>query len=124
MNTGDWNKADYQTGYFNTITPDDLLVFNQLCNRAAWNAIKKPEFIFNVIPNIWINESEMTDKEKIDNPKFYVAEGYLKSISMTEAWKKAWDNASIEDKKLLRELPNFNREIFLEISGIDVEKGL
>jgi len=63
----------------------------------------------------------MTDQEKIDNPKFYVAEGYLKSIPMADAWAIAWETASDDDKKLLKSLPNFDAGIFKEISGIDVD---
>ena len=62
----------------------------------------------------------MTDDEKKENPKFYVAKGYLKEISLKESWKIEWEKASEEDKELLKNLPNFNAEVFEEISGICV----
>lgn len=121
MNSGDWNSGSYQTGYFNTSTPQEVLVFNKPCNRDKWLESKKPNFIFFEL-TFWVSESEMTDQEKIDNPKFYVAEGYLKTITMQEAWAKAWAGASKTDKELLLLLPNFDAKIFKDISGIDVNQ--
>ena len=60
----------------------------------------------------------MTDKEKIDNPKFYVTQGYLKTFTYQEAWKNAYVEANAEDIELLKNLPNFDSEVFEEITGI------
>jgi hypothetical protein len=118
-NSGDCNSGGWNSGCFNTITPQEILIFNKPCKREIWENCQKPDFIyFNL--TIWINEFEMSDQEKIDNPKFYVASGYLKTYGYKEAWKKSWDNASLEDRKLILTLPNFDPEVFKEISGIDV----
>ena len=62
----------------------------------------------------------MTDEEKKENSHFQVTEGYLKTIPMEQAWKEAWDRASEEDRELLYKLPNFDADVFKEITGIDV----
>ena len=41
-----------------------------------------------------------------------------KNETYKEAFQKSWDRASTEDKKLLEKLPNFDWDIFTEISGI------
>ena len=64
----------------------------------------------------------MTDKEKVDSPEFHVRGGYLKTIEYKDAWKKAWDEANKEDKELLFKLPNFDADVFEEITGINVKK--
>ncbi len=64
----------------------------------------------------------MTDQEKIDNPKFHTAGGYLKKIPYKEAFINSWEKADKEDKKLVLQLPGFDKEMFYEISGIDIDK--
>ena len=118
-NAGNWNKCNYSTGMFNTITPDDILIFNKPCSREVWNNAAKPDFLYFDI-NVWVSESNMTEQEKVDNKYHYVAEGYLKSITPEEAWKIAWENKEDGELELLLALPNFDAEVFKEISGIDV----
>ena len=60
----------------------------------------------------------MTDQEKKDHPDAYVCDGYLKTISYKTAWRKSWDKADNADRNRLFELPNFDPDIFEEISGI------
>jgi len=121
QNSGGWNSGDLNTGYFNTITPEEILIFNKSCKKKLWENSEKPGFIFFCLTQ-WINEEEMTDMEKIDNPSFFVSGGYLKKIDYKKAWKNSWDKASTKDKELLLKLPNFDAEVFNEISGIDVNK--
>ena len=63
----------------------------------------------------------MSEKERKDNSTYATTGGYLKVLTYKEAWKKAWDGAAEEDKDLLYALPNFDKEVFKEISGIDVD---
>ena len=51
--------------------------------------------------------SESVDQEKIDNPTFHTIGGYLKSYEYKEAFLKSWNEATIEDRKLVEDLPNF-----------------
>ena len=62
----------------------------------------------------------MTDKEKKENPNFKTRNGYLRTIDYKEAWEIAYDNASDKEIELLKKLPNFDAEVFKEITGIDV----
>ena len=66
----------------------------------------------------------MTDKEKEDHPEHECLQGYLRKMSYKEAFKYSWDSADKDDRKLILGLPNFDNEIFKEISGIDVLKEL
>ena len=68
--------------------------------------------------NVWVCESEMTDEEKKANPKFYVAEGYLKSNTYEFACGEWWKSLNDAEKKIITSLPRFNKRIFKEITGI------
>ena len=47
--------------------------------------------------------------------------GFLKTLEYKEAFRLAWNKADKEEHKKLLKLPNWNNEIFKEISGIDAE---
>jgi len=64
----------------------------------------------------------MTEKEKEDNPTYQTTGGYLKSYTDKEAWQKSYNETTEEDRKKIFNLPNFDADVFLEISGIDVRK--
>ncbi|MEE9352561.1 MAG: pentapeptide repeat-containing protein [Thiotrichaceae bacterium] len=120
-NTGYWNNCNYETGFFNTIQSDTVRIFNKEYSREEWNNLDKPDFIYFDITE-WIHSEDMTDKEKEDNPTHETTCGYLRKYEYKEAFKKSWDEADKEDRKKVFNLPNFDAEIFLEISGIDVSK--
>jgi hypothetical protein len=120
-NTGNWNTTDRETGFFNTTQSDKVRVFNKDCDREVWENANKPDLLWFPV-NEWISESSMTDQEKIDNETFHTTGGYLRSYEYQEAYQKSWHEASEEDRKLVEQLPNFDADVFLEISGIDVRK--
>ena len=119
-NAGDWNAGDRNTGYFNTTTPDTISVFNKECKVEDWENTTKPDFIYfnNLTKFIW--SSDMTDEEKEKHPEHVCLGGYLRKMTYKEAFKKSWDDADEEDRKFVLGLPNFDNEVFKEISGIDV----
>ncbi|OED34269.1 hypothetical protein AB832_07890 [Flavobacteriaceae bacterium (ex Bugula neritina AB1)] len=120
-NTGGWNTVDRENGFFNTIEVQKIRVFNKECSLETWNSCKKPSFLFFKLTE-WISSNKMTDAEKDANPTHKITGGYLKEYEYKEAFKRSYSGASEEDKKLLLELPNFDADVFLEISGIDVRK--
>jgi len=66
----------------------------------------------------------MTQEEKTNNPNSITTWWYLKPISYKEAWKNAWNWAELSEKKKVLDLPNFDNDIFLDITGINVKKEL
>lgn len=47
---------------------------------------------------------------------------YLKKEDLSEERTKWWEELTEDDKKAITSLPNFDPEIFEEITGIDVGK--
>lgn len=69
---------------------------------------------------MWIDSAMMNDKEKEQYPKHETTGGYLRTITMKEAWANLWHNLSEEKKKVFTSLENFSAEIFEDITGIKV----
>lgn len=124
-NTGHWNTGDWNTGYFNTVTPDYILIFNKECKREDWENAIKPSFLYFDLTK-WVSGDKMTNKEKEEHKEWETTGGYLKQMEYKEAFQKSFSNLSEEERRIqieqLKALPNFDRKIFYEISGIDIEE--
>ncbi len=118
-NSGHWNSVNFETGMFNSIESDFIRVFNRKCLRQIWENCKKPNFIYFNLTE-WISFDQMNDEEKINYPKAYICDGYLKIYTYKEAWTQSFKTASKEDIELLKLLPNFDAKVFEEISGIKI----
>ena len=69
----------------------------------------------------WIIESNMSAEEKEANPSYKTTGGYLKKRTYHEAWRIMWDSWTKEQQDSIKKLPNFDKDIFKEITGIEVE---
>ena len=129
-NVGDWNVGSSNVGYFNTITPKNIFIFNKECLKEVWENSNKPSWIyFNLLTDEleWVNIVDMTEQQKIDNPKYHITEGFLllkkseycKDEVYKKSAQKSWDETNHEDRMLTYKLPNFNADIAQEIFGID-----
>lgn len=72
------------------------------------------------ILNEWIYEEDMTDSEKEEHPEYKTIGGYLKSYNYKEVWINAWNKMSIEERGIVKEMPNFDKDIFYEITGVKI----
>ncbi len=72
----------------------------------------------NVDTKMWIYPNSMTAEEKQKNPSYITCDGYLKDIPFKEAFKNMWGNLSESNKEEFKKLPNWNSEIFEEITGV------
>ena len=68
----------------------------------------------------WIWSDDMTDEEKEKHPEYKTIDGYLKQNDNSKCIQSWWDNLSDHEKNVIKSLPNFDAEIFKEITGIDV----
>ena len=72
---------------------------------------------------VWVSHDTATEEEKKKyKNEIEICGGFLKTIDYKDAWRLAWHKASIEERKKLFELPNWDNEVFKEITGIDDEK--
>lgn len=65
---------------------------------------------------------DMTDEEKSAHPEAETTGGYLKKLDKSECGIKWWRDLSKEEKAVIIAIPNFDKEIFKEITGIDIDE--
>jgi len=118
--TGNWSISNYSAGHFSTIDYTGFGAFNKHCSIEEWNNAKKPKFIYFNLTE-WVPEEDMSDQDKEYFGRHKTTGGCLKVYTYKEAWAKAWNEATDEDRKLLHKLPNFDADVFMAISGIDVK---
>ena len=117
-NSGDWNSGNYNSGRYNS---GDCNIGNW--NSGDWNKINYSNGCFNTIePKIkfFNKESNLTYEDWLLSD----AKKILKEIP-TEDYKYAqdwWNRLEDTYKQIILDIPNFDREIFKEITGIDVNK--
>jgi hypothetical protein len=119
-NTGDHNTGDRNTGCFNTITPEGGYYFNRWLTHEDWDNAYKPSWLYNPTPTTWVYSRDMTSDEKSAHPDHETTGGYLRVNDMMAEWRKAYDAASLKDREAVKRLPNFDAEVFLEITGLDL----
>lgn len=76
------------------------------------------KLMYGIDTTLWVPGNEMSKEEKENHPKWETADGYLKTISIKEAWANFWHNQNEKNKKVFTSLPNFDAKIFEEITGI------
>ena len=114
-NSGDWNSGNRNSGFFNVDEPK-IRIFGKETNMKRED-IDFPEWLYFSL-NKWISAENMTKTEKEENPEYKTIGGYLKKYKYKDAWRKAFENAKINDLRKTLKLPNFNYEIFEKITGI------
>ena len=123
-NSGDWNSGDWNNGFFSTITPK-ITIFEKETKLSYLEVIRlrgMRVLDWNFENNFWIYSNNMTEEEKEKYPSHKTTGGYLKVLPFKDACLLMWDNLSDDDKKSVIELPNFDKDIFYRITGIDIDK--
>lgn len=123
-NVGDWNKFSFNTGCFMT-EEQKIMLFNKPSDYTHENwSDSDARWLLNQIPrNVveWVYSADMTDEEKAEHPTHETTGGYLKVLDKSECSQLWWDSLSDSQKNIIRELPNFDPEIFKQCTGITVE---
>ena len=124
-NTGDRNKCNFSNGCFNTVEPK-IYLFNKPSEWTYRDWLNSDaRYLLNQIPRdilryVWF--SEMTDEEKAAHPEAETTGGYLKLLDNSECGAIWWRDLSEKNKSIIKAIPNFDKHIFKEITGIDVDK--
>lgn len=121
-NSGNRNSGDWNSGFFNSTTPK-LLLFNKPTDLSydevlEIRGIKVLNRCFQ--NNWWIDSKDMSEDEKSVHPDYEATSGYLKVVGFKEACAIMWRKISNEDKEAVKAIPNFDPDVFEEITGIRV----
>ena len=124
-NSGDWNKCSFSNGCFNTTSPK-IYLFNKPSEWTYEDWLNsEARYLLNQIPGDvleYIYLSDMTDEEKADHPEAEITGGYLKKLDNSECAVIWWRGLSDREKAIITAIPNFDKAIFKEITGIDVDE--
>ena len=118
-NSGDWNSGNWNSGLFNSNEPC-VRMFNKMTDKKRDN-VQIPSWCYFDL-TVWVSHDTATEEEKeAHKVEIETCGGFLKTLEYKEAWRLAWNKASIEERKKLFGLPNWDNEVFKEITGIDAE---
>ena len=122
LNSGNYNTGNWNAGIFNTGACEYTFAFNQLVKKQDLECLPSIPFLrFKLVE--WIPEKHMLPEEKEQHPKYATVGGYLKKYDYKEAFRKSFEEAKRlpdwpKQRQMLLDLPNFDAEVFEEISGI------
>ena len=120
-NSGVGNKCDFSNGVFCNEIDMNIRIFNKPSGMSLqdfykskyWDAMCSAPFTLTE----WI---EYTAEEKTADPQKELIGGYLRTYTMEEAWANWWDELDDKKREIIKEIPNFDPEIFKDITGIEV----
>ena len=75
-------------------------------------------FKYSIDLTRWI---EYTDEEKQSDKDKDLIGGYLKTYTYKEACKNWWNEYTDKEKAVIMSMPNFDKDKFKQITGIEVE---
>ena len=110
-NSGNWNSCNYSNGVFCNQEDKDIRIFNKPSGMSLeefWNS-KYYEAL----------QSEPLELTYWDNEN-----KELKCRSYKDACAIWWSKLTEKNKKIIQEIPNFDPEIFFDITGINVKEGI
>ena len=119
-NSGNWNSGNCNSGFFCTNSPK-LRLFNKETDFTMEEFIKTEWYA--VLTSGEFNLTKWrayTDEEKAQDERKRFIGGELITIPYKEACANWWASLSEKDKAIIKTIPNFDANIFAEITGIDV----
>ena len=119
-NSGDWNSGNFNSGFFCTNSPK-LRLFNKETDFTMEEFMKTEWYA--VLTSGEFNLTKWrayTDEEKAQDEQKRFIGGELITIPYKEACANWWASLSEKDKAIIKTIPNFDANIFAEITGIDV----
>lgn len=119
-NSGDWNSGNCNSGFFCTNSPK-LRLFNKETDFTMEEFMKTEWYA--VLTSGGFNLTKWrayTDEEKAQDERKRFISGELITIPYKEACASWWASLSEKDKAIIKTIPNFDANIFAEITGIDV----
>lgn len=118
--TGHFSSAPRSTGHFATIAPKPS--FFDVEVDMTWEEAAALIPYVHVPLTEWVASEGMTDAEKSEHPSHAHTGGFLRSRRFQEAFPIAWSKLDGATKQRFLDLPNFDAEKFLAITGVDVRE--
>ena len=120
-NSGNWNACNHSTGFFNT-QERTITIFNQDSGMTYDEFINSK--YYDALTSVQLRLTKwhcFTDEEKKYSSERQPIGGELIPYTYKEACKNWWNELSDNAKEIIMEIPNFDKDIFYEITGIEVQ---
>lgn len=121
-NSGDWNSGNGNNGVFCTEEPK-IKIFDIQSDMtlSEWRDTEAAQILsWYFETNVWVSSEDMTEEEKKMYQSYKTTGGYLKTLSFKEACINMWNNLTNTEKDMIQSIPNFNKDKFREITGIEI----
>lgn len=126
-NTGNFNMCDHSTGCFNTIIPKKIYMFNQPSDWTIddWDK-SRAKYVLERLFYETFSTAKAKEKTYIElktNINKIAGRSAIDILTSNkkEAIQEAWNELPDFEKETVFSLPNFNKEIFEETTGIKVD---
>ena len=110
-NSGNWNSCNYSNGVFCNQEDKDIRIFNKPSGMSLeefWDSK-----YYEALRSEPLELTYWDDKNK-----------KLKRRNYKDACAIWWSKLTEKNKKIIQEIPNFDPEIFFDITGIDVKEDI
>ena len=91
-----------------------------------WKTSKAREIMDNApidyIDLNFIDDVDMSEEEKSEHPEYTTLGGYLRKKEIKADKQRWWDELPQADKDVVMALPNFDKDAFVECTGIMVSE--
>ena len=121
LNSGDLNSGYRNSGVFCTRKREDTVPFFNKESEMTWDQwYDHPgcDITRRLQITEWVDWDSMSEDEKKEYPKAFVTGGRLKVYEYKQAWANLWGTLSYRGKEIIQSLPNFDTEVFREITGL------
>ena len=146
-NSGNYNSGNYNSGHHNSGNCNsgdyNSGMFNSCSHSSGFFCTKEPKArIFDIETNMTIDEfyaseyynvltkhtlhltewKNYSEAEMVNDENKKLIGGYLKRYTYKEACQIWWEQYTATEKAIIMSIPNFDKEKFEYITGIDVTK--
>ena len=120
-NSGDWNSGDRNSGYWNSCNYSNGVFCNQ--EDKDIRIFNKPSGMS--LEEFWDSKYyEALQSEPLELTYWDNENKELKCRSYKDACAIWWSKLTEKNKKIIQEIPNFDPEIFFDITGIDIKEDI
>ena len=126
LNSGDLNSGDLNSGIFNKTNGSNGVFCNvepKICIfniQTDWTL--KEFYDSKYYDAIMSSDFPLTEWKQDDNPAENGVDGKLIVNTYEDACRRWWDGMTKANKDIIKSIPNFNIDVFCDITGIDKNK--
>ena len=116
LNSGIFNKTNGSNGVFCNVEPK-ICIFN-IPSELTLSEFYNSKYYYAIMSSNF----PLTEWENNDNPAENGVDGKLIVNTYEDACCRWWDGMTKANKEIIKSIPNFNIDVFCEITGIDKNK--